>query len=530
MLKPYKNDLKKPLLKVQKKKKSPEEEKQKEGLPEEVDGLDKVAEWKATLNDEELAWWADPLRIGGVNNLSGKATDFITYYCDYMDSKTDASRVFKEASALFLISTLCKWNFSMWDHRRTNIWGDTDKVEAMPLNVWFFLIAKSGVGRKSTTIEPVKRLIYKITEKKTISKNIGRTKKQKLVCTLLPDGFTPEALVSTLNDRCWDRGGSIGKRTHAAWINDEISGFFQKLNKQDYMSGTAETLSKIYDCPELYIHETIKRGEEKIENPYLTLLVASTFSLPKLFTSHQLEQGFLNRPFYILDEKRDMKRIPIDEPDKRWKRIDKWLTALYDVKQDIKILNWNMEKKYDRFEKKVNDMIIKDDLGTEEGYYGRLTTFILKLASLYRISRLGLEDFVKMENRDKPDHEDKWDWRQIEEEDYQRALKFLVKCTRNFKRIIRMATMKTERIPIKAIDATVLHVYDCINDLYIEKGKPPSGSEIYNKLRNRIETGSFSSAIQSLVLGKNIKSIPVKTKGRPKIEYKPLKEPKVGGL
>lgn len=497
-----------------------------------------LQEWEANLNDKEIAWWVDPLRIGGRSKLD-PGTDFVTYYKHYMNGRTDAHELYKEACALFLISTMCKWNFILWYHDITDDQQRSDdddekKVEGIPLNLWFILLGKSRIARKTTCIKPVEKLVWKITEKKLITKKYGRKTRDKTVCARLPDLFTPEALISTLNDRCWDREGQsgyIGKYTHAAWINDEISGFFVKLAKQDYMGGTPEALSKIYDCPDRYFHETIGRGEEIVEKPYLTLLIASTFALPKLFTTHQLEQGFLNRPFYILDEKRQLgNRIYLPDSKDRWQRIEKWLTSLYNVKIDGKIFLMLMSTKYQKFEDDLYNTIMNKDLGLLEGYYSQLPELLQKLAALYCISRLGREDFEKMNDEEAPSGISPWNHRLILPEDYDRAFNFLKRCMINFKTVVKMATMKIHKVPIQTIDTLVQAVYQAIKDHFKETKQCPSTKDIYKRLHNKIKAGDLSTALYSLLTTDNIEKIEVQTATKTRIEYKPIKDLPLGGI
>jgi len=491
--------------------------------------------WKADLTDEEFKWWADPLRIGG-NSPLGKGVDFITYYKNYMDGLTDANDMYKEAAALFLISTLARWNFAIWEHN--NLSG-IDSVETIPLNIWFILLGKSRIARKSTIIKPVKNLIWKITEKRTVTRNYGKTKRTKDVCALLPNMFTPEALISTLYDRCWDRqtskGGYIGKKTHACWINDEVSSFFVKLSKQDYMGGTAEALSNLYDCPKLYFHETMKRGEEIVENPYLTLLLASTLTLPKLFSSHQIEQGFLNRAMYIFDYKRPFERKQVFESGERWSRIEEWLEALYECKPDRQVFLILLNNDFMKFDKKIFQYIAKEDLGILEGYYSQLPILLQKLAGLYCISRMGLEDFHHINlgtiNKFIPDDEKSrmtvWNWRWISDEDYQRAYNFLKKVISNFKKMVQISMVKISDRPIDVLDNSAIMVYRAIFEAYSINKKPVTQSELYAKLKHRLKRDTIYFSLDSLAETRNIEVFEVQTGGRPKRTYKPVKSPKI---
>jgi len=511
-----------------------EKEQREERKKEEKES--ELERWADQVEDYQVPWWTDRLRVGGLSPL-GKGVDFVTYYKHYMDGLTDACEPFKEAAALFLISTLCRWNFAIWEHN--NLSG-VDSVETIPLNVWFAFIGKSRIARKSTIIKPLRKLLWKITEKREITRNYGKTKRSKTVNAVLPDMFTPEALISTLFDRCWDRrtakGGYIGKKTHATWINDEVSGFFTKLHKQDYQAGTAEALSNLYDCPDYYFHETMKRGEESVQNPYLTLMIASTFTLPKLFTPFQLEQGFLNRMFYILDDQdREFERKQVTESGDRWNRIEGWLQALYDCKPERQIYLILLNKEFMKFDKRVFKYIAKEELGVLEGYFSQLPILVQKLAGLYCISRLGLEDFhqinLSAKNEYIPAEESTklnvWNWRWISDEDYKRAYKFLMLLVKNFKSVVKLSSMKEYYQPVKVIDASAIMVYDGLKSHFDKTKEWATFTDIYQRIRRRVNKLDIHYALDSLCTTNNILIKEVRRGNHQVKVYKPIKAPKI---
>ncbi len=251
------------------------------------------------LDQEQYDLYVNPLRV----------MDLVEYFCEYSIGITGTSKLFRESVALWLISTMACFKWRVSDVGYQTIF--------LSLNIWFMLIGKSRISHKSTIIKPAKRLVDEITEKRKIE--LKKKDTEYWVNARLEDDFTPEALVSALNERCWERKTKFsdwGKRTHAAWIHTEFSKFFAKLEKADYMSSTSELLSVLYDG-ETYTMRTQVRGREEVINPYLTILGASTEVLPKMFTEFMLRQGFLNRFMNVFFDKNVTPRQYVDRMEER---------------------------------------------------------------------------------------------------------------------------------------------------------------------------------------------------------------------
>jgi len=297
--------------------------------------------------------------------------DFVDRYVKLMSGITDAPQEYHEACALFLISTMASKNFMFMSLPDAEIFTEKE-VGGKQLNLWFIFIGKSRISRKSTAISRAKELIQAINEG-----------------ILLPDDFTPQALVKVLNRKF------TGGITRAVWINDEISGFFEQLKNGGFMTSTDALLSKIYDGRSYY-RETIQRGEEKVINPYLTVLLASTEYLPTLFTESSLRQGFLNRFIYVVAKRQ--KRLPLrsrltEEEKRRAEELKRWLATLERFRNSVSMsFTAEAKKIYDKFEEGVERRIEKEDLGLSEGYWGNLPNLLIRLACIYRISRMTAEE------------------------------------------------------------------------------------------------------------------------------------------
>lgn len=306
-----------------------------------------------------------------VPNQIKKSKGFIEKFMDDVLSEiTDSPDKFKEACSLSLLSSSIgrkMFFINLADARLKDILDGNLRFSGKYLNLWFIMIGKSRVSRKTTVIRWVTDFI------KVIDKDL-----------LLPDGFTPQALISELSKKYKN------DETRAVWLNDEVSGFFQQIKETKFMIKTDSLLSKIYDGDD-YKDATIQRGREEIKKPYLTTLLASTDVLPKFFDELFMLQGFGNRFIYCIGVRSSYK--PLSSTISQQLKFDcvelvEWLKDLNSLKDSIPMgFDKTAHKSYVAFEKKVEQKILDnklDDIKT--GYAGSLPTTVLKLACIYAIS------------------------------------------------------------------------------------------------------------------------------------------------
>lgn len=308
--------------------------------------------------------------------ITGEGDDFKGF--------TDAPTKFVEASAIYVVSTLIGRGYEIKSFTDSNIWDRSSRrMQGTPLNVWFMILGPSRVSRKTTTTNFALYYLNEICEE-----------------TTLPYSFTPERLISTLSEM--NRGNNM---THATWINDEVSGFFESLSKKDYMATTNTFLSKIYDG-DTYERGTITRGEEVIQNPYLTTFVGSTYYLPTLFDQNMVRQGFLNRFMYVTGtrgtwEPKRRKNLTDPEID-LLENLLEWGQELY-AKDNTTVVAFTSDakKKLNQYTKKKEDMIKDDDkkLGIRNGYCGQLPNFAERLGGIFRVSRMDAVEHQQMGSR-----------------------------------------------------------------------------------------------------------------------------------
>jgi len=300
---------------------------------------------------------------------------FIETYIHTWDIMTDAPKESQEACALTLLSTCAGRNASIITGLSKSVTNmldksKTPKVSGFPLNVWFILLGKSRLSRKTTAITPVEDMF------RNINKNL-----------MLSAVFTPQAITEELHKR-----GKTDK-PQIAWINDEVSGFFQMLKNQKFMASVDALLSRLYDCRYYTGDLTLNRGRVDIENPYICMLLASTQHLPTLFDEQYMIQGFANRFIYVDVKRIKFKPEKVDVPQEviiNTNRMNEWLKNLYEVKEPVcLILPPKSLKKLNDFTIKVEEEIDNDEVNSlSSGWIGNMPEFVKKLAGLYALSDL----------------------------------------------------------------------------------------------------------------------------------------------
>ncbi|MBT3270698.1 DUF3987 domain-containing protein [Candidatus Poribacteria bacterium] len=114
---------------------------------------------------------------------------------------------------------------------------------------------------------------------------LGLLREAGLDFLLAPDDSTPQALIvsmkvrDTYNVASLDDGRRAALREGIAfagqkgWFYEEFGGHLRRMSRAD--SAYADfhgMLRKLYDCPATYRHATVSRGEDHVEQPYLSLL------------------------------------------------------------------------------------------------------------------------------------------------------------------------------------------------------------------------------------------------------------------
>lgn len=344
-----------------------------------------------------------------------------------------------------MISTTVQRNWIFKSLPDTPIFNGVNSPKGKLLNVWFVILGKSRITRKTHVLSNIESAI----------------KKTQGAAHLLSEDHTPEALIHEMAQKSSKFEKTSKQKTHdtpVVWLCDEVAGLFQKLNKKEsYMASIEALLSKIYDG-RTFSRTTRASGVDLIQNPYLTVFLASTNYLPTLFQEAQVRFGFLNRFVFVKAKRKNRKALrttPLNPDEIKLKtEIEHYLKALHERKTPV-YLEMTPEAKnlYDVYENIVEDKIQKGHLGVREGYMGQLPNLAVRLACLYRISRLSIQEIQD------PD----LDTLIVEKSDVEKAIDYAGRAWRWFEEVIEiMQTAQT--LKLTKVDYAKLAVIDFLED------------------------------------------------------------------
>lgn len=303
---------------------------------------------------------------------------------------TDAPIPFIQGTALFLVSTFMRRNFAMASLAKSQFF-IKKKEDDMGIkfndffNLWFIILGKSRVGRKSVTMAFMQQIIEQVFPELEISYT-----------------FTPQALIKNLAEEKWveKKDGSI--ETPFTWIQDECTIFFDQLKKADFMASTDGLLSKFYDG-KTFTDSTISRGTKKVTNPYCTSFLASTPILPKAFTEKLLMQGLLNRFCFIVEENIEFRDERMggtftDREDEERMEITQWFDTLNSlVLPTVVQFKPEARKLYSQFTRRIEKIINDKSLGLREPYFGNLPNLLKRLSGVYQVAELSEDELLNID-------------------------------------------------------------------------------------------------------------------------------------
>jgi Protein of unknown function (DUF3987) len=268
---------------------------------------------------------------------------------------SDAPRVYQVACAMSVLSTVVS----------NRIWLPFGG-QSVYCNLWVLILGPSSFYRKSTCIAKAKRTIQQLSVRED-----GEPDRSPL----LPDEFSREALLKRLSER------GQGLMTFS-----EFSGFLALLGR-DYMSGTKETLSDLYDCQQTY-SRSVGANEFVIRNAYLNILAASqTDWFTDKLKAGDVRGGFLARFCYwpAFTKPRFIAVPP--EPDQGLGR--RLLGGLNEIRRlsGAVILSAEAKTVYTKWvERHERELEKSDRVGDLSPFWSRLSIMTLKFAMLIQVS------------------------------------------------------------------------------------------------------------------------------------------------
>lgn len=159
---------------------------------------------------------------------------FIETYRDWAEEATDAIPEFHDLCAAIMLSCVASNSVRL----------ETSYGPMAP-NLWGMILGDSTLSRKTTAMQMVMNILQ------TIDPDM----------VLATDG-SAEGLLTGLETR--------PNRT-SLFFRDELSGFFDSINRKDYLAGMPETLTALYDVPPIY-QRRLRKEIIRIESPIFIFL------------------------------------------------------------------------------------------------------------------------------------------------------------------------------------------------------------------------------------------------------------------
>lgn len=263
---------------------------------------------------------------------------------------TDAPRVYHVAASLAVVA-------SCLEGRVYLPFGG----EKLYPNLWALILGPSSFFRKSTALAKAKKTINRLYDQ-------GKS-------PLLPDEFSRESLLKRLSER------AQGLLTYS-----EFSGAIAAFSR-DYMSGTKEFLSDLYDSPDHY-ERIVGQQTWTLNNVCLSILAASQtdWFLEKL-KSGDVRGGFLARfTYWPAFEKPRFLAVP-PEPDQATQaRLLKGLNEIRTLRGAV-TMEPAVKAAYGRWveshERELNGLA---QVGELSPFWSRLSITTLKIAMILQLS------------------------------------------------------------------------------------------------------------------------------------------------
>lgn len=181
------------------------------------------------------------------------------------------------------------------------------------LNLWGLIIGTSTLTKKSSSISMTMHELYRIQknlfeiyqDKKSAYEKLSEDQKKdipkpKLERIIFSNDLTGEALIKMLSEN--ERG---------ILASGEFGGFLNSLEKS-YNKDLKPLLTNIYDCPALIEVGRLTRESISVENPYLSLLGASTSTwIRNSISVSDLESGFFSRFLFAVINKNYKKFVSL---------------------------------------------------------------------------------------------------------------------------------------------------------------------------------------------------------------------------
>jgi uncharacterized protein DUF3987 len=219
--------------------------------------------------EEEQAWTTEymPLPDGIIPHMRLQPTGVVSLMASYVAYSKELSPEGYED-----FHELCFWGvLSIIAARRISI----EFRGKAYTSLYLAMVAKGAAFSKTETVEAARNVLRSLD----------------LAFLLMPDRRTPQSLLSSMGgryadlskyDELTDEAKELFKKRLAScaqrgWINDELGKFFTgMMNQSSVMAEFNSILLSLEKSPDKYENETLTRGSEPIEKPYISLIGCAT--------------------------------------------------------------------------------------------------------------------------------------------------------------------------------------------------------------------------------------------------------------
>lgn len=171
-----------------------------------------------------------PLVMPTISNPDYEPDDsFVTDYRKWAEEATDAVPSFHDLSAFILLSSVVANSVRL----------ETSYGTMVP-NLWGMILGDSTLSRKTTAMRMVMDLL---------------------------NSMNPDMILATDGSAEGILGGlEMRPNRTSIFFRDELSGFFDSINRKDYLAGMPETFTALYDVPSVY-QRRLRKEIIRLENP-----------------------------------------------------------------------------------------------------------------------------------------------------------------------------------------------------------------------------------------------------------------------
>ncbi len=318
-----------------------------------------------------------------------------TWLSDFVESMRgiETPTIFCYWSALWAISAAsCRLSYLNW-------------LEEDPLfpNLYVFLVAPPGRCRKSTSIlwaSKVLRGLHNKFDQNTFDDNFLAylTKFNWATSKTTPDSIY-ELLLPQESQIVTPTEMGVGHK--GSQLTVAVSELTTFMNRKKFNTGLIETLTELYDCQKEIEIRTLVRGEQKLEDIYITMIAAVTpTGMKKSLPEEAFGEGF-------------MSRVIITSRDKTLRRFERpvrfaGFPTLDTLRERLAYIVRKGRGEYDLspaagtwYKAWYNRW--RDQLDSDDDYLNRTAEFrmeviILRIALLIRMSRYGTSKTVEVED------------------------------------------------------------------------------------------------------------------------------------